>query len=267
MKKIELKEQQVILLNILDFFAKYCDNHSLNYSIEGGTLLGAIRHHGFIPWDDDVDVALLRDEYERLKESAKYFKHPYFKFHSYDIDGYAIPYLKLSDERTILLEDEGMSCNPEIGINIDIFPYDYVSGCEFKYKKDCRVNFKKYMDIKHKITNFSIKRNIFDNIKLLAHKILLLNISSCDICRNIDELAKNKYYKSSDKVGCGIMSYCVNNGFNTVWLKESVVLPFENIQIRAFKEYDKILTAYYGDYMQLPPVEERKCHGAVAYVK
>ena len=124
MKKIELREEQLIELDILKAFASFCDNNGLRYFLDSGTLIGAVRHQGFIPWDDDIDVCFLRKDYDRFvalmaQQDNRLNDHIVLELEKDSL----YPYLKLVDTRTLMIEYPKTN-RVETGIYIDIFPKD-----------------------------------------------------------------------------------------------------------------------------------------------
>jgi lipopolysaccharide cholinephosphotransferase len=262
MKQLIQADEKRYLFNILVYFDDFCKRNHLKYSLDGGTLLGAVRHRGFIPWDDDIDVTMLRPEYERFRNLIVKDNHPYYKIHSYNIDKYPVPFCKLSDERTVIKAKK-----PIIGINIDIFPQDYVTTDLAQNKKDCAVNTKLWKILLCKRANYSDFRQIRRNVGLFINKLKLINISACDICEKIDKNSNNKEYYNSGILCDADMMFYINTKYEEDWLNEFVKLDFEGAKFPVFHEYDKILSSLYGDYMKLPPLEKRQNHGYIAYLK
>ena len=127
MKQIELPEMKAIEIAILDCFDSFCRENGLSYSLAGGTLLGAVRHKGFIPWDDDIDVLMSRENYEKLQSLAASFPNPY-QVNSIHTETnrrkpYLYTYTKIVDTRTLLVEKPD-ELDYETGIYIDVFPLD-----------------------------------------------------------------------------------------------------------------------------------------------
>lgn len=120
MRKIDMGELREKQMQILDYVAQFCDEHGIRYIIEGGTMLGAIRHGGYIPWDDDIDVGMLREDYQRFIELfSQEAKDGYVFACSETTEGWHLPFGKVMDTNTLLVQD-----GHNLGINIDIFPYD-----------------------------------------------------------------------------------------------------------------------------------------------
>ena len=260
MKAINPEEIKKILKDILDYFADFCDKNGILYSLDGGTLLGAVRHRGFIPWDDDIDVCLLRGEYEKFKALIKKDNHPYYKIHCYDIDGYSFPYMKLSDERTLIIEGKG-DRRKKIGVNIDIFPEDHVPDDVEKQKEDRIINHSLWRKLNSKTCRITGIR------PFIRSYVKLRNTSAMDICKEIDHRANNPDYYGSCHIGDAIMSYYAMTRYDQEWLKEYTTLPFEGNDYKVFSEWDKILTNLYNDYMTPHPDGQRHTHDSKAYWK
>ena len=260
MKRIDLAEQKKILLDILLFFHSFCKEHGINYSISSGTLLGAVRHKGFIPWDDDVDVYMLRADFELFKRLFSEHPHSFYKLHSY-ATGYADAILKLSDERTILREGVGFAHCIPIGVNIDIFPIDYVSEDVATFEREraavqrlrnqLATKKNKYSGVRgiHKLTLFFWKTTIFwKNTLAIAEKMDSLSYSY------------SKKYSNSSAVHELVCDCYWKPAFKKEWFDSFIELDFEGYTISAMVGYDQYLRHLYGDYMQLPPVEQRFSH-------
>lgn len=266
MRKLSLDEHKQKLLDILEYFAKFCDANKINYSLDSGTLLGAVRHKGFIPWDDDIDIAMLRPEYEKFKKLFCEDHHPFYKIHSYDIDKYPMPFVKIGDCRTLLYE-RGKEFMPQIGVNIDIFPFDYVSAnpdIDRIEKRKNKLNYDKLWITQGKVFK---KKTLIKKMGLIYHKIPYLFTSPIHICQEIDNCACNKDYLNSGYLFEAVMGCYAPGHFEEAWLQHYVNLEFEGKFFKAFSEYKKILEVYYGDYMILPDENHRGNHGNIVYMK
>ena len=238
MDKNTLDKLRKIELEILDYIVDICNENGIRYYLAYGTLLGAVRHSGFIPWDDDVDICLLRKDYERLccilrtncSESTEYyFQEPYID------EDFKYPFAKVRKRGTVFLETQISNRAKEQGIFVDIFPLDKV---------------------KHRI-------GIQKLWSYLIYKILLMPNGRHNIEYKIvkklstwDEKKKCKYlvsYGSAYPVEKDVM--------NVEWFGNSVKLPFEGKEYTAPIGYKEVLKKLYGaDYMDLPPIEKRVTH-------
>lgn len=263
MKEINSEELKQIQIGLINEFDKICRENNLKYSAGGGTLLGAVRHKGFIPWDDDIDIVMLRDDYEKLL-SLKFENDNYaVKSHRYCKD-YYYPFAKMIDKRTVLLEKN----RPEntMGVYIDIFPLDYVKENDNKFQKDMKkeLKMKKFLDHLTSDPKYNYSNNIKFVFKRLAH--LLFDPFRRTILDSVDK----KHIQDNGK-------YCINFVYNFRGAKQLVeskiwdeleYIDFENTKILCFKDYDAFLSALYDDYMKLPPKEKQIAHHSFkAYYK
>lgn len=257
MKKISVDEMKQIQMDILRDIHLFCQENHLQYTLIFGTLLGAIRHKGYIPWDDDIDIALPRPDYEKFvatynREGSHYHVYDYRK----DAD-YHNPYAKVADTRTILEENVSMK---DIGINIDVFPVDYM----FDTKELCC----KFMDslngIKKKFRIKLVKpgkKNVWwKRILIRIAKIIMLPYSMKGLTENeyskINQLnnvaAKYVAIAVDPEIGPAYKSICPRSIFENY-----IKVPFGNDEFMAIADYDQWLTQMYGDYMTPPADAER----------
>lgn len=260
----DLKRLQEIELKILLEFDKVCSKLGLNYSICGGTLIGAVRHKGFIPWDDDIDVAMLREDYEKfIAEGQKLLPDNLF-IQTYESDkDYIHNFAKIINLSTKLIERDTRNQKSKNGIYIDIFPIDAISDNRFRRKID---NF--LVSTIYKVKNSSnilwIKNTRSRTSRLI--KYIMFPLAKCIGTQNLNRLetyVKVRNNKKGNKLTYGDYYLFPSYGFenmNTMPVdifKETQRITFEGYEVLAVKDWDTYLTATYGDYMQLPPEEER----------
>lgn len=263
-REIQLEEKK-----ILDSVVKFLDENNLKYSLAGGTFLGAVRHKGFIPWDDDIDIFLPRPDYDRLqkllKKGSVLDDHLYF--HSLELKNLNMPFTKVYNH-DIFINDWRYNDKYEKYLWIDIFPLDGLpeddTECEKIYRK------KKFYNkfLMHRKTSnkaiFNDKRIIKNLIKLLIKWILLL-IPESFWAKRIVKLTKKNDYAKSKYVGNIVWGLGPKERTLKAETEDLTKIEFEGDLYNSFSDYDKYLTSIYGDYMSLPPVEKRVTHNFVAW--
>lgn len=268
MKRIEAEEAKIIELDLLKVFADICKNYNLKWYLGGGTLLGAIRHEGFIPWDDDIDVMMPREDYEKLldiKDLNKQLPH-YIKLDTYKNKQCFYPFAKLSDRRTVLREKKN-KIKYTLSINIDIFPIDGIPEGDKEYHRLCSkiIKLRKLLLTCIYKTEYS-SRSMKRFIKKIAGPVLDL-IGPFRIAKVIDKIAKEYPIKKSQNVGCLVWGYDEKEKVNRDGFEKAIKVKFEGFSYPAPSNYKEYLTNHYGNYLELPPVEERVNHEFEAYWK
>ncbi len=253
------KKIWAVELQMLEKFDQVCKKYQLSYYAYYGTLLGAVRHQGFIPWDDDIDLVMFRDDYEKFQAIApEEFKEPYFFQNSYT-DRLLWPFSKIRDSRTTGAEPQFRSLGASFhqGIFIDIFPFDSVEdGVTPQFSTISQIQNLLWAAI----TNPEAIVTALEN----GHQLYLSTNFLLDLLKNepkqrfkIFESFNLSCFGQSQKVNY-IMSEICKEGdnyrsVNKSWFAGTVYLPFEHLRIPAPAEYDKILTQCYGDYRQPIP--------------
>ena len=252
MEKINLEKQKEIQLEILKEIKNFCNNNNLRYFLSGGTLLGAIRHKGYIPWDDDIDIMMPREDYDKLLANFNEKCNDQLKVLSFiNTDGYYYPFAKVVNIKTVLIEDNYREIK-DLGIYVDIFPIDYLPDNEKETKKIMQ----KYKKLNKLIGIYSVDvdKMTTNKLKLIIKKLILLLIEKGNnykkILKKIDNIASE--YKNTEKVACISGRY-----FESSYIEKSILVDFENEQYTIPVGYEEYLTKHYGDYMQLPPEEKR----------
>lgn len=260
-KERDLKRVQEIELDILEKFISVCDKYSLEWIVIGGTALGAMRHNGFIPWDDDIDVAMPRKDYNYfLKKAHRDLPNGYF-FQNYitekNYNGY---FSKIRKEGTAFVEKGALKLDIHHGIFIDIFPMDNLPDIPSEYKRFHRklyVLFQIYLaksnvgvasNQKHKFLG-TLVRNII--------RIISIPISKNTAFNNLDKQFQSYGNSETERLGFAYFSGM------TLYKKELYPIKqikFEKIYVNIPNDADSYLKRDYGNYMEIPPKEKRISH-------
>lgn len=253
MKPISVQELKKIQLDILKRVADFCDNNEITYFLAFGTLIGAIRHKGYIPWDDDIDIAIPRPDYDKF---ISLFNRDNSAVQVISIENnmhYGFSFAKVHDTRTIINETQYYQDN--FGVYIDIFPIDGIKDKAQIYKLR-RIN--KLLHTKK--ANFK-QRKLSKKIINALGKILLLPFSTHSILKYIDKISRQCPFGSTPKAGCICDSVVGERAMvETKVFSGSTIHEFEGSTFKIPIGYDVWLRSIYGDYMQLPPEDKRKTH-------
>ena len=262
-KKLDIDEIKEVELGVMDYIHNICKEKGINYSLAYGSLLGAVRHKGFIPWDDDLDIALKRDEYDKLYQAILEDNNSIYKVVSWENDSrYPYPFYRVYDSRTVY-ENNYIQNDIELGICVDVFPFDDYKDVNKEITK---------LDMYRRLSVYTLYgiRNKEAGIKNIVRYLMLVvfrltrvktwnkKLNDCSRVpvnsEYIDYLMESKKY--STKIGAKA-------------LDEVIECKFEDRVYNIPKDYDHILTTIYGsDYMEIPPLEKRIQHDDfVAYIK
>lgn len=268
-KKLTLREIQGVMLDLLKEIHTFCEQHGIRYSMAYGSLIGVVRHKGFIPWDDDIDIVMPRPDYERFIR----------EFHS-DRARLAIPgqdsYMAIArvcDTRDTVAFTKYpfLRRGDRCGVWIDVYAMDNVSDdpAEFdRHAEECRRRYSEMIKFRKSLVTLADLRHIPGHHHLLRRWIRALVKRLKYAGKNY--MAKNrehlqlmqKYPWGSTKhiSKLGIRRWVYHDHLPADLLDHNVLMPFEDMQVRAVKDYDTFLTPCYADYMTIPPVEKREQH-------
>lgn len=267
--KIDNNEHKEILLNIFDFLIEVCKKHKILYFISSGTLLGAVRHKGFIPWDDDIDVMMPREDYTRFVSVIKKYNTIYEIFTPEGSKNYLYTYAKLCLKNSLLIEfPKGIRINSKI--YIDIFPMDYLPENNDNSEKMYRL-IKKYA-----LANFNfrfyrnfnfLETNLVKKIYFHFKKKIYGFFPNDHYIIKIQNVLKNFKVENPKFIGMVIAGYGHREKMKIQLFQESTFLEFEGRLCNSPKFYDVYLSNLYGDYLKLPSIEnQRKTHDNEAYL-
>lgn len=255
-----LRRVQLTQLEIAREIKRVCEENDIRFFLLGGTYLGAVRHQGFIPWDDDMDLGMLRGEYEKFCRIAPEKLGPDYCLQTwYTEPNYSLPFGKVMKRGTVYLESKKSRRLQENGIYVDIFPFDSVPQ-DLQHRQKLA---------KHLLRLYRLRlmkcgyKPWMEEDKVLWHKRLgylfyqfqALFCGKQALARDYDALAEAQPDTDtvSEQSGMAQPLYV-----RRAWCEDLVNYTFEGEQFPAPRAYDEFLTIYYGDYMQLPPEDQRE---------
>ncbi|MBE6583907.1 MAG: LicD family protein [Ruminococcaceae bacterium] len=251
----QTQELQAVELEIFKHFTNACVKLNIKYFLVAGTLLGAVRHQGFIPWDDDIDVAMFREDYEKfLKEAQSLLpEHIFLQTYSTDL-GYHKVFAKLRNENTTFIECSVKSNKMSHGMFIDIFPLDY-----------CDTDTKSSTLFKLKERIYSLRSSSLAKDLKLDFKKRLIRQGCKLVCpdprKALIKLERLHTSMKSDKYVTNFSSIYGDKEIMPIdWYGDGALITFEGLTVSVPKEYDKWLSTIYGNYMELPAPENRVSH-------
>ena len=266
--EVTIEQQRHIQIDILKSIDSFCRDNKIEYSLAFGTLLGAVRHKGFIPWDDDVDIMMTRENYEKFRDIYSSKRYPLEDLKN--DDSHPVSMGKIYDSQTYFYSRGTMK--RKYGLFVDIFPFDVIPENEAvreRWLKDVR-RFVSYNNCKNNTISYSLKRHKL--ITKLYGCFVKLFFCRRYIHRRLEELYV--MYKNDNSAFLGVPAVMVMSKeymkkmFPKTIFDEYTLLEFEGEKFPCIKRYDEFLTIFYGEYMKLPPVEKRVGkHGIKAFFK
>ncbi len=269
MREIKTEDLRATQIKILNTFQEFCLTNKLKWWIDSGTLLGAVRHGGYIPWDDDIDVSMLRQDYEKAIEKfndwSEKNKMGRFQMIAPEIgNNYYYPFGKIIDTKTVLYEQAGKQI--EIGVYIDVFAYDNAPSDKSKYYK--MLHYRDFLGKLRRVKMMGKGRISLKRLRVLGIKVLLLPVSVKAITMKILSNAKRYKNVNTGKIGDFLYPYGGNDFFlDADFFDDLINIKFEDGEYPAPSRYDEWLRLNYGDYMQIPPKEKQIRHSIKAYYK
>lgn len=256
-KEMEFDEElyKKKLIEVFRAFDKYCREHNLSYSLCAGSMLGAIRHKGLIPWDDDIDVIMPRSDYDRfIQMTMKGMTDGYEVMSAYNCEKYYLSWAKVIDANTTLIETMNTLDCP-IGVFIDVFPVDGIPRNKKVFKKQER-EYSRHI----RRAGILISKKISSKRSRLKRPIYELFFDKNKEFLKADKIASRFPFDSSRDVQVYGGGYKEREILDRSIFNEYIDLPFETMTCRCIKKTEYYLTRFYGDYMQLPPEEDRVSH-------
>ncbi len=250
MTELTHREIQLGLLEILKDIDAFCKKHHIRYSIAYGTLLGAVRHKGFIPWDDDVDLQMPRPDFDRFVST---YRSTRFRC-LYNNERFTQYFAKVEDPTT-LCDEMKVSGKMQLGLNVDIFPIDGKPvGEENQIVHEKRVG-------KFVRRMFIIRRGFFSRYDINFAKIEAFLHKPSYWLGKAEAMLKKYDYETSGFRGT---TCCTFKGLKEIFPGDVfdgyTTLEFEGVHFQSFEQWDRILRQQYGDYMQIPPVDQQRFH-------
>lgn len=262
----EMKKVWNIQMKLLTKLLDVCNRHHLKVWADGGTLLGTVRDHGYIPWDDDIDMVMLREDYDKLlKIAPTEFDEPFFFQDVYTDKSYPRGHSQLRYNGTAAILPSDINCPFNQSIFIDIFVYDFLPKDKtFLLKAMRKAEFYRFV-LNQKVYGKVSFEHPKMMIKYLFSQVYMAFHNFKDVFGKIQKCYTSYGVKMSDKLSCPM--FAVHLTFDvqrkTEWYSDTLYMPFEDIQMPVPVGYDKILTNQYGDYMT--PVKAPSYHGGVIF--
>lgn len=259
MNPLTLNEIKQIELQLLKRFDGFCRQHGIRYFLSNGTLLGAVKYNGFIPWDDDVDVLVPREDYDRL--IAIFPDGDGARLVSYERDPeYLFPFAKLCDTSTVK-EEGGLNNGIVLGVNMDVFPLDAWNDDLKKARREAK-------QIRRQMLFLGLtKRERADSKNRIKYMIKTVLMRHCKkkggrhYIKRISDLCSRRAEKGARYLGC--KAWCIYGEREIIpadVFEDTVEIGFEDERFPAPIGYDAYLRSLYGDYRKDPPVEKQKTH-------
>lgn len=262
MEKLRIKELEILLC-----FIRVCEQLEIKYFVVQGTLLGAVRHHGFIPWDDDIDVGMLREDYEIfIKKGQELLPDEYFIQTHYTDPSYPHGFAKIRNIHTTFLETTCKDLPMNHGVYIDVFPFDYypdnwIVQSIFEIKKlllRYRIRCALYIPSDQERSLKNIIRSCLKKLSMMVYPSLTGALDKqCELYKSVP----NGKYRINNGSPWG-KKECIP----ATWLNEVTTLKFEGVDVKVPLHYKEYLTHVYGDYMKLPPPEKRIPHHFISAI-
>lgn len=259
-----LREVHETMLQILDSIDTICSANNLRFYLVGGTLLGAVRHKGFIPWDDDMDIAMPRPDFERFLEVAPQALPPFLSLvygrDDFDVQHYTA---KIYDKRTVLKRVNGLDLEDR-GVRVDVFPLDGLPGGGIRKW----IHFW-LIHVLYRVSNVAVRRigisgGWKDIVSQVLRKLIPRNVVT-KLRQYADRLMKKYTFDQSEQLCNYLGRWGRKEIFPKKWVGSGTRLEFEGRYLPAFQHYEAYLRNVYGDFMRLPPKEAQQTSRVFAW--
>lgn len=257
MRMMTLREIQLVSLEILKDVKEFCDANGIRYYMTYGTLLGAVRHKGFIPWDDDIDIMMLRPDYERFVREFRSDKGN--KLLTFENSKSMIAYARVCDMKRTLLDFESKPwTRQKAGVYIDIFPLDAANEADFEADKAIAQKlWRKSWGLRYAVNPIRKCKGPKKKLKWVGRRLTLAIKGKSVMKKHIKMCRQRSIDKSTEYLYQLACPDAREKALRREWLDETVMLPFEDDVFAAPKHYNEVLQNQYGDYKQLPPEDKR----------
>ena len=267
-----LRDLQQESLKILKDIHQFCIDNEIKYTLQGGTLLGAVRHKGFIPWDDDIDITMPRPDYERFIKT--YHSQSGYTVFSRELEQYKssvyIAYARVCDMKHTFVDDTlSFWTDHETGIWVDVFPLDGADATKeetrkriIKLKKAWKTGVRKRVARRP----FSKVKGMGKKGRLFIKKAISAGTSFSAIDKHIQLCQEIPFSQTGFYSNFAFLSYGIRERHRTEVLDKTILTPFEDAQFYIMSGYDEALKEKYGNYMKLPPLEKQvRAHSSNKY--
>lgn len=257
---LTLEEIQGELLSMLNVAGLWFKEHGIRYSLSDGSLLGAVRHEGFIPWDDDLDIYMPRPDYERWLVLANDFKAATaFGINTCRDGSYYYPFSKITNF-AIRAQEVSVEGVFEGYLWIDVFPVDGVPDDDGEYAKLLR-----YRHLRNKLINLALVKGSQNRakafFKVATQPLFRRLVDPVKLANEIDKRCRQIPFDAAERVACPVYGFTFKGkSIPREGFEKTVMLPFGDTEQPCMSCWDEYLTKSYGDYMQLPPEEKRWHH-------
>lgn len=256
-----MTELQSRLLDMFQWFHEVCEDNNLRYYAIGGTALGTMRHKGFIPWDDDVDVGMPRADYEKLEQllceepNERYF----LETPRTEAADYFYPFSKIYDTQTTLVENTRMKIRR--GIYLDVFPLDGIGESEEESKRNYKPLHWKYNLLLTRVTGIREGRSKLKNAAVkIARVIPYAILDNKKLLLSLEQDCKKYDFDKCTWVGNLMGAYRYTELVPKEYFGKPTLYEFEGHMVYGLQRADEYLTHIYGDWRKLPPVEKQGSH-------